>query len=341
MDLKILYDDVSKLLKKIDFSALWPGFKPLKFALYDEKKCFFNGEYIEKSDQFLANTSIFYNGEYVAIWDVQEDMPIEVLVSKMVHEMFHGFQMQNHESRFPNELSSLETYRYLDENLSMKHLESQLLIRLSKSYSEEAYKEFLSIRRYRRSKFNEEFEYEARIEQIEGTANFIELSVLRQISPESFSNKLEEMEKRLSRKESYLPVRIVSYDIGALLLLVLKSNDLPFDSSFNDVPFSVSLLEGASDKNLDLEFGFKDAIDAYYHKAEEMIERAVKRNDLAVEGRHQLSGFNIYNAVYLKPYIVSEYFVMYKEGDEEKVLYGDFVIEMDEGVATKIYRFEK
>ena len=49
-------------------------------------------KYIEKTDAFCANTSIVYEGEQIAIWMVQEDLDESVLTSKIVHEMFHGYQ---------------------------------------------------------------------------------------------------------------------------------------------------------------------------------------------------------------------------------------------------------
>lgn len=71
-----------------------------------------------------------------------------------------------------------------------------------------------------------------------------------------------------------------------------------------------------------------------------MIKKTVKRNNSATRG-HQLSGFNVYNAVHLKSYIVSEYFVMYEEGNEGRILHSDFVIEVDKSVVARAYRLEK
>ena len=67
MDLKKLYYQVKSYIDIVDFSKLWRGFEPLKFALYSDNECFFDGAYIEKTDAFLANTSILYNGEWIAI----------------------------------------------------------------------------------------------------------------------------------------------------------------------------------------------------------------------------------------------------------------------------------
>ena len=92
-----MYFAVESYLSKINFDKLWKGFKPLKFALYNNDECFFDGKYIEKNENFLGNTSINYNGEMIAIWNVMEDISPIILCSKIIHEMFHGFQyMNNH-----------------------------------------------------------------------------------------------------------------------------------------------------------------------------------------------------------------------------------------------------
>ena len=76
MDLEALYTQVDEKISSLDLNGVWPGFKPLKFALYDDEKCFFDGRYIEKADEFCANTSIEYHGEQIAIWMVRERMDI-------------------------------------------------------------------------------------------------------------------------------------------------------------------------------------------------------------------------------------------------------------------------
>ncbi|MBQ2191443.1 MAG: hypothetical protein II409_03425 [Clostridia bacterium] len=62
MDLEVLYRQVKESVSALDLGRIWPGFSPLKFALYDEKRCFFDGHWVEKTGDFLANTSIVYNG---------------------------------------------------------------------------------------------------------------------------------------------------------------------------------------------------------------------------------------------------------------------------------------
>ena len=131
MELEKLYHEVKKYVDTLDFSKLWRGFQPLKFALYTDTECFFDGAYIEKTDEFIGNTAILYKGEWIAIWFVQEQISPIVFASKIVHEMFHGFQMMNNDSRFPNELDALYQYKYDEVNLNMKMRENQLIYKLT------------------------------------------------------------------------------------------------------------------------------------------------------------------------------------------------------------------
>ncbi|MCR5278764.1 MAG: hypothetical protein K6E19_04910 [Lachnospiraceae bacterium] len=60
IDLEKTYYEISESIKKLDFDRIWEGFRPLKFALYNDKECFFDGKYIEKTTDFCANTAIKY-----------------------------------------------------------------------------------------------------------------------------------------------------------------------------------------------------------------------------------------------------------------------------------------
>ena len=67
INLEKLYDQICEAINTLDFDAIWEGFRPLKFALYNDTECFFDGRYIEKNADFCANTSIEYKGEIIAI----------------------------------------------------------------------------------------------------------------------------------------------------------------------------------------------------------------------------------------------------------------------------------
>ena len=92
LNLQVLHGQISEAIKSLDFGKIWDGFTPVKFALYNDKECFFDGEYIEKTVDFCANTAIEYKGEYIAIWYTVNEMSIPDFASRVVHEMFHAFQ---------------------------------------------------------------------------------------------------------------------------------------------------------------------------------------------------------------------------------------------------------
>lgn len=60
-----------------------------------------------KTEEFLANTAICYQGRLIAIWCLSEEMDLDILASKIIHEMFHAYQMECGESRFPEEVEAL------------------------------------------------------------------------------------------------------------------------------------------------------------------------------------------------------------------------------------------
>ena len=223
LDLKQLYEAVKKRVDSVRCEELWQGFKPLRFALYNDTECFFDGRYIEKTDRFLGNTAIEYDGEFIAIWNVSGEPDLDILSSKMIHEMFHGFQNSNNDSRFPQELSALYQYRYSNENLSVKLKENQLIADLAQEFNNEKLERLLKYRKYRHEHFQYEFIYESKIEQIEGAANYVELQALKQISETIYLRKLEQMKQNITEPANLLPVRIVSYDVAPCIKRKLHS----------------------------------------------------------------------------------------------------------------------
>ena len=336
--LKELYKEVSLYISKIDFNKLWSRFYPLRFALYDDNHCYFDGQYITKTNDFLANTAIEYQGENIAIWNVMEEVDPKYLASKMIHEMFHGFQRINNESRFPNETNAIYNYHYSNENLSIKFVENQLIIELVKEFDKDKFELLLSLKKYRQLNHNYEFNYEAKIEQIEGSANYVELSALKEIDYKLYLNKLEEMIDSLKKPEKLFPVRIISYDSGALLLHILKENKIDFSMGFSDATFIEKLIENVLPILNPNDLFMSPYISSYFNNSKKIIDNAVAKKNIVLDKSVKLLGFNVYNAVYLDGYIISKYFIMY-EDEKPIILYGDFVIEThSEGIITKIYK---
>ena len=338
-DLERLYFEIKEQIQKVDFSKLWKGFTPLKFALYNEKECFFDGAYVPKTDAFLGNTAISYNGEMIAIWNVMEEADVVLMASKMIHEMFHGFQQLNQESRFPNEIEALYVYKYDDANLSLKLEENRIIASLLDHFDQNEYQRFLQMKQYRNRNFNYEFHYESCIEQIEGTAEFVELCALKQLSYEKYQAKVALLKERITTPKNLIPTRINCYDVGALLLLLLNENGISYAEGFEEKCFGERLLEGVLLYATPIENTMGQVIEGYYAKARTIIEETIAKNDVVASGDYDLYGVNVYDAVYCDGYIISTYFVMYGEGEKTKVEYGDFLIRTEAvGKMTELYR---
>lgn len=343
MNLKDIYDGIEKIIDRVDFSLLWEGFTPLRFAVYNQDECFFDGKIIPKTDEFIGNTAILYEGEYIGIWNVIEEMDLEILASKMIHEMFHGYQMKNRESRHPNELEALMKYDYSVENLSVKMEENRLLADLVENFDEGDFKKFLSLRKYRLLNHEYEYRYESAVEQIEGSAEYVELNALKQISEEKYRLKKAGMLGKITDPKNCFPIRIISYSIGGLIFELLKKSHLHSFHEFSDEPVTTGMIKSAEAYAGEVPFSsdIEALIDGYHSETQRIIQQAVAAKDLVLEGEYELLGVNVYNARYYKGYMVSTYFVMFMRDSSQEVLYGDFVIQLnDEKNIEKVYRIK-
>ena len=340
MQLDKIYFEVKNYIDKVDFSKLWKGFEPIKFALYTDDKCFFDGCYIEKTSDFLANTCIVYQGERVAIWNLKGEMDTTILASKIVHEMFHGFHSMQGDCSFVDELDALYNYKYSHLNLDLKLKENHLLCSLSQVFDQKSFEELLEIKKYRSQNFPYEYHYEAYIEQMEGSADYVELMCLKQLSQPLFHQRLLTIMQSIVEVEKMLPIRIACYQTGALLLYILKQNNIVFDDSLVKNSFAESLLLGVSPRECTSKFSTGDAIQKFFAESSKIVENALQKNDVVCDVSCNLLGVNVYNAVHINNYIISYYFVMYGERENSQIKMGNFVIETHENKKlTKIYRF--
>ncbi len=339
MQLDKIYFEVKNQIEKLDFSKLWNGFEPLKFALYTDTECFFDGNYIPKTGEFLANTCIEYKGERVAIWYLQHEMDSVVLASKIVHEMFHGFQSVRGKCCFPDELDALCNYNYSEANLDLKLAENHLLCSLLQQFDSNVYAQLLGMRKYRAENFPYEYHYEACIEQMEGSADYVELMCLKQLSTQLFEQRLLAMQQGITDANKLFPIRIVCYDIGALLLYVLMQNDIAFDDGFTPIPFGESLLKSVVPHKCQSQYSTKDALAKFYNNAEQTIQSALVKNDVICDVPCKILAVNAYNAVFYKNHIISQFFVMFGSKENPQVQMGNFVIQTtDCKNLTKIYK---
>lgn len=347
MDLEYMYHRVKEALSLLDFNAIWPGFEPLKFALYDNEKCFYDGRFIEKTDEFCANTSILFHGEQIAVWMMQEQLEVPVLASKIVHEMFHGFQNLNGWDCMLNEMKALYRYNYDAVNLTLKMRENELLLSLLESYDLDRFNELVSIRKLRSIKFPYEFDYECRVEEVEGTANYVEWQALKQLDENRAAALTRRMRELMLKPEYLFPIRVSCYFTGALMINTLRDAGR-YEFECPRRPLMLSVVE----EYVPLEYGFSnedtrsnavsEAISAFNEETEAIVAAALENNDIVLKGPYELIGVNVYNARCYKGFITSTYFLMYSDGKESGMLQGDFVIKMsDERIIDTVYRWVK
>lgn len=345
MDLDALYYQVSETISTIDFKRIWQGFAPIKFALFDDEMCFFDGHFIEKTDAFFANTFIRYQGEPIAIWKITDELGIPVLTAKIIHEMFHAYQSQQGWDCWADEMEAVYRYEYSAENLSLKLRENELLLALLDRFDEAAYHELLSHRKLRSQKVPYEFSYESKVEEIEGTANYVEWQVLKQLDEKEAAAQRDRMRRLMTKPEYLFPIRISSYDTGALLVnTLLKAGLYSFDAAERPVMMSVLRTAHPSDGGFPGKESYvrimSDTIAAFNEESRLIVESALEKNEVVLNGPLELISVNIYDARHYKGFTTSKYFLMIREAGKERTLSGDFVIRMkDEKTIDRVYRW--
>lgn len=337
MDLTYNYNEIEKRLSRINFNILWPSFSKYKFALYNDTSVCLDKKIIDKTNEFIANTSIIYNNEYIAIWKLTENTDLDILTSKIVHEMFHAFQQENKETRFPNEFISVLNYKYFSENLNVKAKENEILISLLDNYSFELYEEFLKLKKYRILNFPFEFDYEAKVEVIEGAAQFVELMVLKQLDIMKYENLLDNLKNNIVNVNNLIPVRIISYDIGALFLLLLNQNNIKLDFSINKESYLEMIIKDCTySEEIKVEDKTNKLIEKDLIYLDNLIRNGTTNYKNKIVGEFEILGFNVYSARYHQGYLYTEYFLMYKD-EKEIILYGNFLVKLNNYIIKEIY----
>lgn len=255
--------------------------------------------------------------------------------------MFHAFQAEKHWTSFPNEMEALFRYRYCEENLSLKFAENRLLSELSESFSWERLESLLRSRKYRQGAFPYEFYYESCVEDIEGSANYIEWGVLKQLDAHLADGLLIKMKTDLDQLSFYFPIRISGYYAGALLHMVAKRVGESFDKE-KHLPIAEHLIAHSTPLALPQETGgMCDAVKEYIKETIEMIETAVRKNKIVLNERVELGAVNIYDARCLNGYLTSRHFIQINKNGQPETMYGNFVVKMaSESSIEKIYSWD-
>lgn len=331
MELQKAYGEVAERLGRIDFPALWEGFHPFKFALYNGDRCYFDGRWVERTAEFAANTAIMYQGELAAIWDLsREPGDLDRLTASVVHEMFHAFQQEQGESRWADELGALFDYRYRPENIAMRLEEARAMAAILEGGETGAFPELLALRKRRADRFPREYDYEARVEQIEGTAQYVETAALTALDPAKGAARRRRTLETIRDPEAYTPARVISYHTGAAFLeCVRRCSDLP-TAGFGPAPLAVEILSDVepSRRGCPVPPEAERVVEDYARETGEIVRGALDKGKTVLRGTYRLGSLNVWDARWDGRYAVSNGFLSYWEGDERRLLEGDFVAEL-------------
>lgn len=224
MELVELYGKVDAILNKVDIEQIVPSFHRYRFALYTREAVCLDGQLVPYTEQFMGNTALCYEGEYIAIWNVAFS-PVadaEELAASIVHEMFHCHQHTFGEKRFPSDLKLL-CYPSDMENYLQKYCENCCLADAYENTDAEALAKFATIRAMRMERYPDMVQEELKAETLEGMAEYVGLKALCQIAPEKFEKKMASYLQRLRMEtERQFDVRRMSYDSGAVFFLCLE-----------------------------------------------------------------------------------------------------------------------
>lgn len=223
MHLTDVYSKVDAILKSLDFHALFPGFHRYRYAIYNREEICFDGTIIPYEEDFRGNTSKYYQGEYIAIWNIEQDSTagIDHLAALLVHEMFHCHQNTLHETRFPSDLLLLSYPNDID-NFTKKYNENRYLADAYEYRDVNAFQKFLAVRQQRIKQYPDMAAQELKAETIEGIAEYVGLKALSLINKQMFLSVTREYLAFLRAENDLLfQIRKISYYTGAIYFLCL------------------------------------------------------------------------------------------------------------------------
>jgi hypothetical protein len=319
-----LYQELSKKLNRINFELLWPGFKRYEFAIYtSEKVQFANGE-IPWDERFIGNTAIHYDGSYIAIWNVEHGFmkndsgDIDILAANIVHEMFHAYQYENGENRWPKDLITIK-YPNDIENFSLKFEENKILADAFEQQDLEKKRTLLNyfcgIRHKRESIIGTMFECEYLTETAEGMAEYIGMLALKMLSQTKYTNKVMAYLKML-REHTAIQVNIrkISYYCGPIILLVAKDVGINIIHSISNEAETIFRIISHSlsprlPDNLHYEPNIKVIAEETKNLKRKEIEQFLEQKRIEQTGNFFISGYDPMNMFSIDGYIFCKTFV--------------------------------
>lgn len=332
MNLKKVYQEVELLLNQLNFNSLWSGFHKFSFALYNEKEACLNHKIFPKPDSFYGNTAIQYNQEIIAIWNLELDRieDMDILVANLVHEMFHCFQMENQEDRYPDDIELLFC-PITSEYCSLRYQDSKLLI---KSY-EHPDIEILQNIAYARKKMMDYDQQAAlnefKAETIEGTAEYVSSKALKTLSPSKYLKQMEGYSKKLISLDLQLEPRRRSYYSGVFLYSLLENLSINFKVFFGESIFNnvMQLIKPKfiTIKNYNSISKQIENRDKEYSKEYTLIHDLIDNGEF-IEFPSRIIGYDPMNMLRKNNYIFCSSYVNLSNGKEERTFFQNILLKV-------------
>lgn len=340
MDLLKIYKSVNTILNTIDFNALFEGFHKYRFALYTSKEIIIDGKTIPYQDEFRGNTSIFFEGEYIAIWNMEFD-PVddtEQLAYCLIHEMFHCHQRTNNETRYP---SDFELLNYPDdiENYVNKYNENKYLADAYEQHDIELLRKFAFIRETRYKKYPSMVCQEMKAETLEGMAEYIGLKALEFINAEKYRAIVDDYLGKLKAESNLLfDIRRISYFTGTIFFLCLErfgfSVNNVFDSEKTAYEQNRIDIAGVTSELHPYSFILNNYNQLRTDKKAK-VEEHIKRSKY-IECDAFICGYDPMNMFRIDDVIFCSYFVCLSDNSDEKIINSAVALKLAEGSNRKI-----
>ena len=323
-----LWQRIHSKIRRIDFDTLWPGFRPFPFAFYDDKRVVFSDRTLPWDARFLGNTAIDWEGSPLAIWKIESPEPADedVLTSKLVHEMFHAFQKASGETRWADEIRQGLRYQYHPDNLCLKFMEDFHLCGFLTSFSVETWQILLSVRNGRAQRFPEEVDYEARIETIEGMAEYIELQALRVLDERKYQQSLQRIVETLNDPAKLFPIRSVCYHSGAVMCVLADRHGLAIWHEIGKESRTIDrlLADGLPARIRPVKIqSVITEVDRFLAQRKETMDHFFCGAEPYLEGNFPLIGMDPMNTFVLDQRIYFRNFIGYMDTDGPKVFMGE------------------
>lgn len=341
MILEKIYKEVENRITCIDFNKIWPNFKCYKFYIYDESYAYTNGMLISKPESFFANTSLEYNNDIVAIWNINDfDGDFDILTANLIHEMFHAFQKSNGDNRYPNDLDLL-AYPNDDNIFQLKFNENKILSSIILNNSFNDLEKFIYIRSLREAKLGKIIENEYFAETIEGCAEYAGTMALQQINKDKYQTRIERYCSLINTPTKLLfDVRKISYYIGTLLQIVLEKRNVNFKIQSEKSIYNICKEIIRTNKtNIDINNEVSSFLNIYKESKKEKINIFLQKANKVVCISSEICGYDPMNMIRDNDFILCSHFVFLKENEKIINIMQPVLLHLENGSNIRIDKY--